>query len=92
MYKSEIISVVADLAASTKKDTENIINVFLDVITDKLAAGEKVIFTGFGSFEVSERSAREGVNPKTGEKIQIEATRTPKFKAGSALKSAVKGK
>lgn len=92
MYKSEIISVVADLAASTKKDTENIINVFLDVITDKLADGEKVIFTGFGSFEVSERSAREGVNPKTGEKIQIEATKTPKFKAGSALKSAVKGK
>lgn len=92
MNKSELISVVAERSASTKKDTEAVINALFETIASTLAGGKKVSIVGFGTFEVSERSAREGVNPKTGEKIQIEATKTPKFKAGSTLKSAVKSK
>lgn len=92
MNKSELISVVAERSASTKKNTEAIINALFETIASTLAGDEKVSIVGFGTFEISERSAREGVNPRTREKIQIEATRTPKFKAGTTLKGAVKNR
>ena len=66
------------------------VKAFIDVVAEELKAGEKVQLVGFGTFEVSERSARQGRNPQTGETIEIAASRTPKFKAGKALKDLVK--
>jgi DNA-binding protein HU-beta len=83
---------VAKLAEKTelkKSDAEKAVNAFLETVTETLKAGDKVIFTGFGSFEVTERAAKEGRNPSTGEKIQIKASKAPKFKAGKGLKDAV---
>ncbi len=90
MTKAEVITKVAETTGITKKDTGAMVDALLQVITDELRAGGKVAFTGFGSFSVVERAAREGRNPQTGESMMIEATKAPKFKAGKALKDAVK--
>lgn len=89
MNKNELIAAAAESSGLTKKDTEAALKAFVDVITDSLKKGDKVQIVGFGTFEVSERAAREGRNPHTGETMQIAASKAPKFKAGKALKDAV---
>ncbi|MCK5475818.1 MAG: HU family DNA-binding protein [Candidatus Pacebacteria bacterium] len=91
MTKDELIDVVSAKTDSSKKDTERTINAVLETITKTLVDGEKVAFTGFGTFSVNRREARTGVNPQHPEqKIQIPAMNVPKFKAGKSLKDAVK--
>lgn len=89
MNKTELVAAVADQAGLSRKDAEAAVKAFTDVVSNELKKGEKIQLVGFGTFEVSERAAREGRNPKTGESMQIEASRTPKFKAGKALKDLV---
>lgn len=89
MNKSELIAAVAEQAALSKKDAEKAVNAVISVITDDLVEGNKVQLVGFGTFEVRTREAREGKNPRTGEKIKIAASKVPAFKAGKALKDAV---
>ena len=89
MNKTELIAAVADNAELSKKDAEKALKAFVDVVTSEMKKGEKVQLVGFGTFEVSERSAREGRNPQTGKTMKIEACKAPKFKAGKALKDAV---
>ena len=89
MNKTELITAIAESADISKKDSEKALKAFVDVVTEELKKGEKVQLVGFGTFEVSERAAREGRNPLTGEKITIAASKNPKFKAGKALKDAV---
>ena len=89
MNKTELIAAVAEQAGLSKKDAEKAVKAFTDVITEELKKGEKIQIVGFGTFEVSERAAREGRNPHTGETMKIEASKAPKFKAGKALKDAV---
>ena len=89
MTKAEFIAAVAAKSGMTKKDTEAALSAVIDTITDTLAKGEKIQLVGFGTFEVRERAAREGINPPTKKKIKISATKVPAFKAGSALKEAV---
>lgn len=90
MNKTELINEVAEKACITKKATEMVINALVGSITEALAAGDKVSIIGFGTFEVKERKAREGMNPRTGEKITIEGYKAPVFKAGKQLKTMVK--
>lgn len=91
MTKDELISNVAAKTDVSKKEVELIVNAILEAITKALVSEEKVALTGFGTFSVSKRAARVGVNPqKPGEKIQIPAMTVPKFKAGKSLKDAVK--
>ena len=89
MNKNELISSVAEMAGLSKKDTEKVLKAFTDTVTEELRQGGKVLMVGFGTFEVSERAARDGRNPRTGEPMPIEASRTPKFRAGKALKDAI---
>ena len=89
MNKTELIAAVAEKAESSKKDSEKALKAFIDVVTDELKNGEKIQLVGFGTFEVSERAAREGRNPQTGKTMKIEACKAPKFKAGKALKDAI---
>ena len=89
MNKTELVAAIAEKTELTKKDSEKALKAFIDVVTEELKKGEKVQLVGFGTFEVSERAAREGRNPLTGEKMQIKASKAPKFKAGKALKDAV---
>ena len=89
MNKTELIAAVAEQAELSKKDAEKALKAFTDVIAAELVKGEKVQLVGFGTFKVSEREAREGRNPLTGEKITIAASKNPKFKAGKALKDMV---
>ena len=89
MNKTELIAAVAEKAEISKKDSEKALKAFIDVVTEQLKAGDKVQVVGFGTFEVSKRSAREGRNPQTGETMKIEACKAPKFKAGKALKDAI---
>ena len=89
MNKTELIAAVAEQAELSKKDAEKALKAFTDVIAAELVKGEKVQLVGFGTFEVSEREAREGRSPLTGEKITIAASKNPKFKAGKALKDMV---
>jgi DNA-binding protein HU-beta len=89
MTKAEFIAKVAVKADLKKGDAEMAVLAFLETVIETLKAGEKITFTGFGSFEVTERAAREGRNPMTGEKVQIKAAKVPKFKAGKSLKDAV---
>lgn len=91
MQKTDFIKAVAERAKASQKETKQIIDAAIEVITEALARGEKVTLTGFGTFEVRSRQAREGVNPQTREKIHIPATKTPGFSASSTLKEAVKG-
>ena len=90
MTKSEFVDQVADRAGLSKKDASEAVDAFLETIEGALSRGSEVSFSGFGKFSVSQRSAREGRNPATGERIYIQATRVPKFTAGAALKKAVK--
>lgn len=89
MNKTELITAIAESAELSKKDSEKALKALVDVITDELKKGEKVQLVGFGTFEVSERAAREGRNPQTGKTMSIKACKAPKFKAGKALKDAV---
>ena len=89
MNKSELIAAVAKEADLTKKDAEAAVNAVTGVITDALKAGDKVQIVGFGTFETRARAARTGKNPRTGETIEIEASKVPAFKAGKALKDTV---
>lgn len=89
MNKTELIAVVAEKAELSKKDAEKAIKAFTDAVSEELVKGGKIQLVGFGTFEVAERAAREGRNPKTGETMSIAASKTPKFKAGKALKDMV---
>ena len=89
MNKTEFIAAVAEKAEISKKDSEKALKAFVDVDAEQLKAGDKVQLVGFGTFEVSERAAREGRNPQTGETMTIAACKAPKFKAGKALKDAI---
>ncbi len=91
MTKDELISNVAAKTDISKKEVETVVNSAIEIITKTLTEGGKVALTGFGTFSVSKRAARTGVNPqKPGEKIQIPAMTVPKFKSGKSLKDAVK--
>ena len=89
MNKAELVAAMSEKTGMKKNDAEKALKAFVDVVTDELVKGEKVQLVGFGTFEVSEREAREGRNPLTGEKITIAASKNPKFKAGKALKDMV---
>ena len=89
MNNTELIAAIAEQAEISKKDAEKALKAFVDVVTEQLKEGEKVQLVGFGTFEVSERAAREGRNPQTGKTMKIAACKAPKFKAGKALKDAV---
>ena len=89
MNKTELVAAMADQAGLSKKDAEKALKAFTDVVAEELKKDGKVQLVGFGTFEVSEREAREGRNPLTGEKITIAASKNPKFKAGKALKDMV---
>ena len=89
MNKTELVAAIAEKTELSKKDSEKALKAFIDVVTEELQKGEKIQLVGFGTFDVAERAAREGRNPLTGEKMQIEASKAPKFKAGKALKDAV---
>ncbi len=90
MNKSEIVAMVADKMNLTRKDAEGAIDAFLEAICEGLSNGDKVVISGFGTFEVRDRVARSGRNPRTGEEIIIPGQKTPAFKAGKLLKDAVK--
>ncbi len=90
MNKTELINAVAENTGLSKKDASAAVVAVFDEITKAMAKGEKVQILGFGNFEVRERSARQGRNPQTGEVVEIAATKAPAFKAGKALKEAVK--
>ena len=89
MNKTELVKAIAADAGLTNKDAEKALSAAIVAITKALAAGDKVSVLGFGTFEVRERGARTGLNPRTGEKLEIAATKVPAFKAGQALKDAV---
>ena len=89
MNKQELISAMAEKANLSKKDAEAALNAFVCAVEGALVKGDKVQLVGFGGFEVKERAARVGRNPRTKESIQIPASRTPVFKPGKALKDAV---
>ena len=89
MNKTELIAAIAEKTELSKKDAEKAVKAFTDVVADELKKGEKIQLVGFGTFEVAERPAREGRNPQTGETLTIAASKTPKFKAGKALKDMV---
>ena len=89
MNKTELVAAIADKTELSKKDSEKALKAFIDVVGEELKKGEKIQLVGFGTFEVSERPAREGRNPRTGETMTIAATKTPKFKVGKALKAMV---
>ncbi len=91
MTKQEFVDAVASKSSLSRRDASAAVDAFLDCVTDALTKRDTITFTGFGKFSTSARAARMGVNPRTGEKVQIQATTVPKFSAGSALKSAVKG-
>lgn len=89
MKKSEIIAAVAEKASCTKKDADKVFSAVIDTITEALTNGEKVSITGFGTFEVRNRAAKDAINPATKEPIHVPAKKVPAFKAGKALKEAI---
>ncbi|HIV12843.1 MAG: HU family DNA-binding protein [Clostridiales bacterium] len=89
MNKTELVAAIAEQTQLSRKDAEAALKAFIDVVSEELKKGEKVQLVGFGTFEVSERAAREGRNPATGEAMTIKASKSPKFKAGKALKDMV---
>lgn len=89
MNKTELVAAIAEQADLSKKDAEAALKAFTDVVSKSLKKGEKIQLVGFGTFEVSKRSARTGRNPQTGKAMKIAASKAPKFKAGKALKDAV---
>ena len=90
MNKTELVAAAAKKADLTLKDTDKALAAVIDVITEALAKGDKVQLTGFGTFEVRAKAAREGRNPSNGKPIKIAASKAPAFKAGASLKKAVK--
>ena len=90
MNKTELIAAIAEKAGIAKKDADKALAAFIETVEAELKAGEKVALVGFGTFEVRERAARTGINPKTKAKIEIAASKAPAFKAGAALKAAIK--
>ena len=89
MNKTELIAAIAEKTELSKKDAEKALKAFTDVVSEELKKGEKIQLVGFGTFEVVDRPAREGRNPKTGKSMPIAASKAPKFKAGKALKDMV---
>ena len=89
MNKQELVAAIAEKAGLEKDAAKNALNAFTETVAEELKKGEKVQIIGFGTFEVSERAAREGRNPQTGESMEIKASRNPKFKAGKALKDSL---
>ena len=89
MNKGELVEAVAEKASVTKKQADAVVTAALETIVDAVSSGDKVTLVGFGSFEPRERKAREGRNPKTGEKMPIAATRIPAFSAGKSFKESV---
>lgn len=89
MNKTELVAAMAEKTELSKKDAEKALKTFTDVVAEELKKGEKVQLVGFGTFEVAEREAREGRNPRTGETMTIAASKSPKFKAGKALKDSL---
>ena len=90
MNKIELIGAVKDKTGLSGKDADKAVKAVFEAVTEALAKGEKVQLIGFGTFEVRERAAREGRNPQTGEAVKVAAAKVPAFKAGQALKNAVK--
>jgi len=90
MNKTDLVNAVAESTELSKKDATKAVDAVFETIMDSLSKGERVQIIGFGNFEVRDRSARKGRNPQTGEEIQIPASKVPAFKAGKALKDAVK--
>jgi DNA-binding protein HU-beta len=91
MNKTDLVNAVAQSSELSKKDSTKAVDAVFDTILNTLKNGEKVELIGFGNFSVSERSARKGRNPQTGEEIEIKASKVPSFKPGKKLKDAVKG-
>lgn len=91
MNKNDLVAVVAEKTGLSKTDSTSAVDSVFDAITDTLSSGGDVRLVGFGTFSVSDRRASEGRNPRTGERIQIPASKQPKFKAGKALKESVNG-
>jgi len=91
MNLNDLKAAVAEKAGISKADAGSAVSAVLDTITEALSKGDKIALVGFGNFEISERAAREGRNPATGETIQIAANKAVKFKAGKALKDSVNG-
>ena len=89
MNKTELVAAMAEKAQLSKKDAEAALKAFTDVVAEELKKGEKIQLVGFGTFEVSERAARTGRNPQTGDEMKIAASKAPKFKAGKALKDSI---
>ena len=89
MNRMELVAAIAEKTELSKEDAEKALKAFTDVVAEELKKGEKIQLVGFGTFEVSERPAREGRNPQTGQTMQIAASKAPKFKAGKALKDAL---
>ena len=89
MNKTELIAAIADKTELSKKDTETTLKAFVEVVTDAMKKDDKVQIVGFGTFEVAKRAARTGRNPQTGKSMKIKASKSPKFKAGKALKDAL---
>jgi nucleoid DNA-binding protein len=89
MNKSQLIDEIAKDAGLTKADASRAVDSLLDTVTRTLKKGEEVAITGFGKFSVVKRAPREGVNPRTGERVKIKASKAPKFSAGAALKQAI---
>lgn len=90
MNKTELCAAIANKSGLSKKDAEKFTAAFVDVITETLQQGEKIQVVGFGTFEVKDRPARKARNPRTGEEIEIAATKAPVFRIGKALKDSVK--
>ncbi len=91
MSKSGLIAAVAAATGISKSDAAGAVDITFDVISDALRHGDDVRLTGFGTFDVADRAAREGRNPRTGEAVKVAASRQPKFRAGKGLKDAVNG-
>lgn len=89
MNRTELVAAMAEKTQLSKKDADLALKAFIDVVSEEMKKGEKVQLVGFGTFEVSERAAREGRNPATGEAMTIKASKAPKFKAGKALKDLI---
>ena len=90
MTKQEFIKAVAQRSGLTDRDAGKAVDAFMETVTETLKTGDSINFTGFGKFSAADRAARQGVNPRTGERVQIAATTVPKFTAGSQLKAALK--
>jgi nucleoid DNA-binding protein len=91
MNKTELVDAIADDAGLTRADASRALESFVTIVNKTLKKGDEVALTGFGKFSVVKRAARVGVNPRTGEKVKIKASKAPKFSAGATLRQTVKG-